>query len=129
MPFVNISLARGKSAPYLEAVSSAVHEALVQELGMNPGVSGASADRAGVLHAALENQPAATDVDSQFLAACDLAVQQHPGHRVVHLTLDGAAQRPGPEVRLISVVGDPVDRCLGEVDDNALRMQAAPGAL
>jgi phenylpyruvate tautomerase PptA (4-oxalocrotonate tautomerase family) len=36
MPFVNISLARGKSDDYLEAVSSAVHEALVQELGMNP---------------------------------------------------------------------------------------------
>ncbi|HTZ22934.1 MAG TPA: tautomerase family protein [Streptosporangiaceae bacterium] len=36
MPFVNISLARGKPDEYLEAVSSAVHEALVQELGMNP---------------------------------------------------------------------------------------------
>ncbi|MGA8457692.1 MAG: tautomerase family protein [Streptosporangiaceae bacterium] len=36
MPFVNISLARGKSAEYLDGVSSAVHEALVQELGMNP---------------------------------------------------------------------------------------------
>jgi phenylpyruvate tautomerase PptA (4-oxalocrotonate tautomerase family) len=36
MPFVSISLARGKSTEYLDAVSSAVHEALVQELGMNP---------------------------------------------------------------------------------------------
>src|SRR5580693_6589413 len=36
MPFVNISLARGKSKEYLDGVSSAVHEALVQELGMNP---------------------------------------------------------------------------------------------
>jgi phenylpyruvate tautomerase PptA (4-oxalocrotonate tautomerase family) len=36
MPFVNISLARGKSGEYLDGVSSAVHEALVQELGMNP---------------------------------------------------------------------------------------------
>lgn len=36
MPFVTISLARGKSQEYLDAVSSAVHEALVQELGMNP---------------------------------------------------------------------------------------------
>jgi phenylpyruvate tautomerase PptA (4-oxalocrotonate tautomerase family) len=36
MPFVSISLARGKSRDYLDAVSSAVHEALVQELGMNP---------------------------------------------------------------------------------------------
>jgi phenylpyruvate tautomerase PptA (4-oxalocrotonate tautomerase family) len=36
MPFVTISLARGKSKEYLDAVSSAVHEALVQELGMNP---------------------------------------------------------------------------------------------
>jgi phenylpyruvate tautomerase PptA (4-oxalocrotonate tautomerase family) len=36
MPFVNISLARGKSSEYLDAVSAAVHEALVQELGMNP---------------------------------------------------------------------------------------------
>jgi hypothetical protein len=36
MPFVTISLARGKSREYLEGVSSAVHEALVQELGMNP---------------------------------------------------------------------------------------------
>jgi hypothetical protein len=37
MPFVNIALARGKSREYLDGVSSAVHEALVQELGMNPG--------------------------------------------------------------------------------------------
>ena len=36
MPFVSISLARGKSREYLDAVSYAVHEALVQELGMNP---------------------------------------------------------------------------------------------
>ena len=36
MPFVNISLARGKSAEYLDGISSAVHEALVQEIGMNP---------------------------------------------------------------------------------------------
>jgi phenylpyruvate tautomerase PptA (4-oxalocrotonate tautomerase family) len=36
MPFVNIALARGKSGEYLDGVSSAVHEALVQELGMNP---------------------------------------------------------------------------------------------
>ena len=36
MPFVTISLARGKSREYRDAVSSAVHEALVQELGMNP---------------------------------------------------------------------------------------------
>jgi hypothetical protein len=37
MPFVNISLARGKSREYLDGVSSAVHEALVQEIGMKPG--------------------------------------------------------------------------------------------
>jgi phenylpyruvate tautomerase PptA (4-oxalocrotonate tautomerase family) len=36
MPFVTISLARGKSAQYIDGLSSAVHEALVQELGMNP---------------------------------------------------------------------------------------------
>ena len=36
MPFVNISLARGKSAEYLEAVSRAVHDALVAELRMRP---------------------------------------------------------------------------------------------
>jgi ketosteroid isomerase-like protein/phenylpyruvate tautomerase PptA (4-oxalocrotonate tautomerase family) len=36
MPFVNISLARGKSDEYLEAVSRAVHDALVAELGMKP---------------------------------------------------------------------------------------------
>ena len=36
MPFVNISLARGKSAEYLEAVSRAVHDALVAELHMKP---------------------------------------------------------------------------------------------
>jgi hypothetical protein len=36
MPFVTISLARGKSAEYIEGLSSAVHQALVQELGMNP---------------------------------------------------------------------------------------------
>jgi ketosteroid isomerase-like protein/phenylpyruvate tautomerase PptA (4-oxalocrotonate tautomerase family) len=36
MPFVNISLARGKSGEYLQAVSRAVHDALVAELGMKP---------------------------------------------------------------------------------------------
>jgi Tautomerase enzyme len=36
MPFVNISLARGTSTEYIEGVSTAVHEAQVQELGMNP---------------------------------------------------------------------------------------------
>lgn len=36
MPFVDISLARGKSPDYLEALSRAVHDALVAELGMKP---------------------------------------------------------------------------------------------
>jgi ketosteroid isomerase-like protein len=36
MPFVNISLARGKSGEYLQAVSRAAHDALVAELGMKP---------------------------------------------------------------------------------------------
>jgi ketosteroid isomerase-like protein len=36
MPFVNIALARGKSAEYLQAVSRAVHDALVAEFGMIP---------------------------------------------------------------------------------------------
>jgi ketosteroid isomerase-like protein/phenylpyruvate tautomerase PptA (4-oxalocrotonate tautomerase family) len=36
MPFVNISLARGKSGEYLQAVSGAVHDALVAELRMKP---------------------------------------------------------------------------------------------
>jgi Tautomerase enzyme len=36
MPFVDITLARGKSPEYLEAVSQAVHSALVAEMGMKP---------------------------------------------------------------------------------------------
>src|ERR1700745_2228537 len=36
MPFVDISLARGKPGEYLEAVSRAVHDALVAELHMKP---------------------------------------------------------------------------------------------
>jgi ketosteroid isomerase-like protein len=36
MPFVNISLARGRSDEYLQAVSRAVHDALVTELHMKP---------------------------------------------------------------------------------------------
>jgi ketosteroid isomerase-like protein len=36
MPFVDISLTRGKSAEYIEGVSRAVHQALVGELGMKP---------------------------------------------------------------------------------------------
>lgn len=36
MPFVNISLARGKPGAYLEGVSRAVHAALVAEFGMRP---------------------------------------------------------------------------------------------
>jgi phenylpyruvate tautomerase PptA (4-oxalocrotonate tautomerase family) len=36
MPFVNISLARGKAGEYIEAVSRAVHDALVAELHMKP---------------------------------------------------------------------------------------------
>ena len=41
MPFVNISLARGKSGEYLEAVSRAVHNALVAELAQQEGDPGA----------------------------------------------------------------------------------------
>jgi hypothetical protein len=37
VPFVDISLARGKSPEYLHAVSAAVHRALVEEQGMLPG--------------------------------------------------------------------------------------------
>jgi Tautomerase enzyme len=37
MPFVDISLAQGKSREYLEGVSNAVHEALVAEFGIQPG--------------------------------------------------------------------------------------------
>ena len=37
MPYVNLTLARGKSREYLERVSDAVHEALVEGLGMQPG--------------------------------------------------------------------------------------------
>jgi ketosteroid isomerase-like protein len=36
MPFVNVSLARGKSDRYLTAVSQSVHDALVAELNMKP---------------------------------------------------------------------------------------------
>jgi hypothetical protein len=36
MPFVDITLARGKSSEYLTAVSEAAHDALVAELGMKP---------------------------------------------------------------------------------------------
>src|ERR1700683_2697085 len=36
MPFVTVSLARGKSGEYLQAVSRAVHDALVAELHMKP---------------------------------------------------------------------------------------------
>ncbi|WP_327236599.1 tautomerase family protein [Streptomyces sp. NBC_01317] len=44
MPFVNIDLLRGKSPEYLTAVSDAVHEALVEGLGMFPE------DRFQVIH-------------------------------------------------------------------------------
>lgn len=37
MPFVNISVARGKSPEYLDAVSQAVQTALVSELNIEPG--------------------------------------------------------------------------------------------
>ena len=37
MPFVNISLARGKPGSYLQAVSRAVHDALVAELEYEAG--------------------------------------------------------------------------------------------
>lgn len=36
MPFVDISLARGKTPEYLQAVSRAIHDALVAELNMKP---------------------------------------------------------------------------------------------
>ena len=36
MPYVNISLTRGKSREYLQGVSDAVHQALVEGLGMKP---------------------------------------------------------------------------------------------
>jgi hypothetical protein len=37
MPFIEISLARGKSREYHRAVSPGVHRAFVQELGILPG--------------------------------------------------------------------------------------------
>jgi hypothetical protein len=37
MPYVTITLTRGKSREYLERVSDAVHEALVEAFGMKPG--------------------------------------------------------------------------------------------
>jgi len=36
MPYVNISVTRGKSREYLQGVSDAVHQALVEGLGMKP---------------------------------------------------------------------------------------------
>jgi hypothetical protein len=70
-----------------------------------------------VLH--VEVEVAVPDADDDPLAAAQPAVEQQPGEPVVHLALDGPAQRPGAELGLVAPFGEPADRLRGELDVDA----------
>ncbi|MDP9809911.1 phenylpyruvate tautomerase PptA (4-oxalocrotonate tautomerase family) [Rhizobium tibeticum] len=59
MPFVRISLLRGKSPEYLRAVSDSIHRALVEAFNVPP------ADRFQVIH---QHEPAELIFDRNYLA-------------------------------------------------------------
>ena len=76
-----------------------------------------------------ERQPPVGDVHQHLLAGRDLPVEQHPRQLVVDLALNRAAHRPGPELRLVALVSDPVHRAVGELQPHILGVQPAPGLL
>ena len=57
-----------------------------------------------------KGQPPIPDVDNYLSARRDLAGEEHPGELVIDLSLDGTAHRPRPEFRLVTMLGQPVDR-------------------
>jgi ketosteroid isomerase-like protein/phenylpyruvate tautomerase PptA (4-oxalocrotonate tautomerase family) len=100
MPFVNISLPRGKSRESLEGVSTAVHEALVEEFGVQP------ADRFQLIH---EHEPDDRIFDRSFrggprsddfvvLSISDDLDRGEPAKRRFYKTLVGLLQ-DGPGVK------------------------------
>ena len=88
-----------------------------------------SARECGLTHGEAQLLPAVGDVDPDCAARAELAVEQHRGQRVVDLALDRAAQRPGAELGLVAVLGEPVDRGLGELDARCPGRAAAAGVL
>ena len=76
-----------------------------------------------------EREMAVRHVHDHLLARHDVPVQQPPGQLVVHLALDGAAHRPGAELRLVAVLGDPVHGGRGELQGHVLGVQPAAGLL
>jgi ketosteroid isomerase-like protein len=115
MPFVNISLPRGKSRESVEGVSTAVHEALVEEFGIQP------ADRFQLIH---EHEPSDRIFNRNFrggprsddfivLSISDDLDRGEPAKRrfyktLVRLLQDGPGVKP-PDVFVTIHVTSPVN--------------------
>src|SRR5690606_6535763 len=72
-----------------------------------------------------EGETPVLSVDRDPAALPERAVQEQPGQLVVDLPLDGAAQRPGPVLRLVAAPGQPVHGRLGELHADALALEPA----
>src|SRR5699024_7887907 len=60
------------------------------------------------------------DVDRHVLATLEVAVEDPLGELVLDVALDGAAQRPGAEHRVVAAFGHQVVCRLGELDVHVL---------
>ena len=65
------------------------------------------------------------DVDEDDLAGAELLEQQPLGERVLDQALDGPAQRPGAQLRVVALVGEEVLGLLGELEAQALALELA----
>ena len=64
-------------------------------------------------------------VDDDDLAGAELLVEQRLGQRVLDEALDGPAQRPGAELRVVALVGQQQLGRLGELEADALALELA----
>src|SRR5205809_152238 len=77
----------------------------------------------------VEVQGAVAHADSYPLAWVQPAVQEPPGQLAVQVPLDDPAHRPGAELGLVAVLGDPLDRGRGDLQVDVLRPYPAPALL
>src|SRR4051812_3508371 len=70
-----------------------------------------------------EDDLVALGVDDDRLARVELLPQDLLRQRVLDVTLDGAAQRPGAQRRVVALLGEQVLRRIGELEPEALALQ------
>src|SRR5215212_2379401 len=75
----------------------------------------------------LEAEVSFLGTDHHLLAGVQGAREDHARQLVVHPPLDGAPEGPGPELGIEALLGDQLDRTLGELDLDALGPQASGG--